>query len=496
MTRKEKVMDLRKRWLAILTTICMLASLAPTGVFAAGSGSAASQAATSENSAVSPVSAETYSDLGLSRDVSDEALVSQKQPYGNDVTGSVVATNVINELYVNFNGSIHYGWSILDEIPMQYRKGEDASDDWQSSDNFYGAMGYWRPNQRTVKYSTGSKSVGALYARNGNAPSGSPNAIGQDISSDNKHLTNQYNLAEAFSPGTGKDNYVAQMRLDYNNDVYLEIYSVAKGKSGKYENKCLASLNVGKDDNAGDKDHIIYNYEYDAMYDLATFDIDGDGYDEIALYYGNRVYLYSYKNGSLKRVQISGKASFLTVQPENIGTVAPKFGSSIVTLAFGDINADGKDELAVAQTLPYTSNQGASYVCIFSMKNGKVSILANLVDLNLDNGVLRYANVATGDINGDNVDELIIAGYAANGGRGQVCSKDKIYYKIIDKNIIDNLAKDNSASTGSWKSVDFKLKDYLGRVVDNDNQMIPPVSLVCGYGIRRSGVYGRMSVFV
>ena len=193
----------------------------------------------------------------------------------------------------------------------------------------------------------------------------------------------------------------------------------------------------------------------------------------------NRVYLYSYKNGNLKRVKIKDEYSFLTIQPKNIGSVDPKFGSSIVTLAFGDINADGKDELAVAQTLPYTSNQGASYVCIFSMKNEKVSILANLVDLNLDNGVLRYANVATGDINGDNVDELIIAGYAANGGRGQVCSKNNIYYKIIDKNIIDNLAKDNSASTGSWKSVDFKLNDYLGRVVDNENEMIPPVSLVC-----------------
>ena len=483
MTGKEKGMDLRKRWLAILTTICMLASLAPTGVFAAGSGSAASQAAAAENSAVSPVSAETYSDLGLSRDVSGEKLVSQKQPYGNDVTGSVVATNVINELYVNFNGSIHYGWSILDEIPMQYRKGSDAKNNWQSSDNFYGAMGYWRPNQRPVKYSTGGKSVGALYARNGNAPSGSPNAIGQDISSANKHLTNQYNLAEAFSPGTGKDNYVAQMRLDYKNDVYLEIYSVAKGKSGKYENKCVASVKAGEygnDGSAGDKDHIIYNYEYDAMYDLATGDIDGDGYDEIALYYGNRVYLYSYKNGSLNRVQIDGEASFLTIRPENIGTVAPKFGSSIVTLAFGDINADGKDELAVAQTLPYTSGTGSEYVRILSTnKDGAVKRLTAIDDRNLGDGTLRYANVATGDINGDNVDELIIAGYVSTGGRNQVCSKNKIYYKVIDKNIIDSLVKDGNADIGSWKSVDFKLNEYLGRVVDNKNEMIPPVSLVC-----------------
>ncbi|MDD7734066.1 MAG: Ig-like domain repeat protein, partial [Firmicutes bacterium] len=480
MTGKEKGMDLRKRWLAILTTICMLASLAPTGVFAASSGSAASQAAAAENSAVSPVSAETYSDLGLSRDVSGEKLVSQKQPYGNDVTGSVVATNVINELYVNFNGSIHYGWSILDEIPMQYRKGSDAKEDWQSSSNFYGAMGYWRPNQRTVKYSNGSKSVGALYAKDGNAPSGSPNSIGESISSNNKHLTNQYNLAEAFSPGTGKDNYVAQMRLDYKNDVYLEIYSVAKGKSGKYENKCVASVKAGNDANAGDKDHIIYNYEYDAMYDLATGDIDGDGYDEIALYFGNRVYLYSYKTSSLKRVQIYGNASFLTIRPDNIGTVAPKFKSSIVTLAFGDINADGKDELAVAQTLPYTSGTGSEYVRILSTnKDGAVMWLTAIDDRNLGDGTLRYANVATGDINGDNVDELIIAGYVSTGGRNQVCSKNKIYYKVIDKNIIDSLVKDGNADIGSWKSVDFKLNDYLGRVVDNKNEMIPPVSLVC-----------------
>ena len=484
MTGKEKGMDLRKRWLAILTTMCMLASLAPTGVFAASSGSAASQAAAAENSAVSPVSAETYSDLGLSRDVSGEKLVNQKQqPYGNDVTGSVVATNVINELYVNFNGSIHYGWSILDEIPMQYRSGEKIGGEWQSPDNFYGAMGYWRPNQRTVKYSTGSKSVGALYAKDGNAPSGSPNSIGESISSNNKHLTNQYNLAEAFSPGTGKDNYVAQMRLDYKNDVYLEIYSVAKGKSGKYENKCVASVKAGEygnDGSAGDKDHIIYNYEYDAMYDLATGDIDGDGYDEIALYFGNRVYLYSYKNSSLKRVYINDAASFLTIQPDNIGTVAPKFKSSIVTLAFGDINADGKDELAVAQTLPYTSGTGSEYVRILSTnKDGAVKRLTAIDDRNLGDGTLRYANVATGDINGDNVDELIIAGYVSTGGRNQVCSKNKIYYKVIDKNIIDSLVKDGNADIGSWKSVDFKLNEYLGRVVDNKNEMIPPVSLVC-----------------
>lgn len=467
-------MNLRKRWLAILMTLCMTASLAPTGVFAAGSGTASAQASTAVNSAQTAVSAETYSDLRLSRDVSNEELIKEKQPYGNDVTGSVVATNVINELYVNFNGSIHYGWSILDDMPMQYRNGSDASKDWTSSDNFYGAMGYWRPNQRTVNYKSGSKSVGALYAKDGSTPTGSPNSIGQDITSANTHLTNQYNLAEAFSPGTGKDNYVAQLVLKSNNDVYLEIYSVEKNSSGKYDNRRVRSVKVGNDSNAGDKDHIIYNYEYDAMYDLAAGDIDGDGYDEIALYFGNKIYLYSYKNNNLNQI-----CSYVYQDTDLPGGVtdktAPKLKSLIVTLAFGDFNADGKDELAAAKTLPYgANNQSTAGVQVFSLGNSGLQTL-NWIELKASGGSVRYANVAAGDVNGDNKVELVIAGYYSETQGSAACSRDNIYYSVIDSTSLSS-AKDVKAD---WKSTEFKIEGLLGRVVDNKDQMIPPVSLVC-----------------
>ena len=109
---------MKKRALSWLLALTMLLTLAPqalpTWASAAGTDESGSSTETK-------LSANTYSALGLSRDVNTSALPKGQQPYGKAEPGNTVATNVINELYVNFNGSIHYGWSILDNIPMQYR---------------------------------------------------------------------------------------------------------------------------------------------------------------------------------------------------------------------------------------------------------------------------------------------------------------------------------------------------------------------------------------
>lgn len=135
---------MKKRALSWLLALTMLLTLAPqalpTWASAAGTDESGSKTETK-------LSANTYSALGLSRDVDTSALPKGQQPYGKAEPGNTVATNVINELYVNFNGSIHYGWSILDKLTMEYKTGIS---DWTSSDNFYGAMGYWRPGQQTV----------------------------------------------------------------------------------------------------------------------------------------------------------------------------------------------------------------------------------------------------------------------------------------------------------------------------------------------------------
>ncbi len=457
---------MKKRALSWLLALTMLLTLAPQTlpVWASATGEKSNTATQTE----SKLSANTYSALGLSRSIkpSDEGLDQGKQPYGDAVEGNTVATNVINELYVNFNGSIHYGWSILDNIPMEYRDNGQINNDWTSSDNFYGAMGYWRPNQQQVNYKSGKESNGALFAENGSTTGGEHKRINNSsdyINSANKHIVYQYSKSEAFSPNTGKDNYVAEMVLDTDNNVWLYIYQVEGGNK-----RYVRGVKVVTDSFAGNKSTVIWNWEYDAMYDIAAGDMDGDGYDEIAVYVSNAVYLYNYKENSLKKVRE-------TVTPNNNKANEDKYkklGTAVVTLAFGDINADDKDELVIAESLPYgSSNVGSGKVGIYALSGSKLDPKWS-TDLKSGDKLVRYANVATGDIDGDYQDELIIAGYQSDNGADKTCkngSNDPIYYMVV---------KGSNFENSGWKTTNQEI-DLLRRVVDNKEQLIPPVSLTC-----------------
>lgn len=457
---------MKKRALSWLLALTMLLTLAPQAL-----PTWASAAGTNESGSTteSKLSANTYSALGLSRDVDTKGLDDGKQPYGKAEPGNTVATNVINELYVNFNGSIHYGWSILDKLTMQYKTNIS---DWTSSDNFYGAMDYWRPNQQPVNYGTGNKEEGALFAKDGTNTGGAHNALGSSINSANKHLTYQYSKSEAFSPNTGKDNYVAEMTIDSASKVYLYIYQVEGGNKRYVRSKfvCDASESGG---DANDKTNIIYNWEYDAMYDIAAGDMDGDGYDEIAVYAQNYVYVYSFEDGTLSEL-----IKKETVKPEGVnegGGKYKKLKTAVVTLAFGDLNADDKDELVIAENIGYGSSKIADgKVGIYSLTSAKTLHEEKIISLKYDDSMMvRYANVATGDIDKDYKDELIIAGYISADVLGQtIVGKDNIAYRVVD-------GTDTGYTVGDWKKTSFVKKELLGRVVDNTSQLIPPVSLTC-----------------
>ena len=417
------------------------------------------------------------------------ALPKGQQPYGKAEPGNTVATNVINELYVNFNGSIHYGWSILDNIPMKYRDGANIGNNWTSSDNFYGAMGYWRPNQQTVNYGSGSSSNGALFAENGSNTGGvHDDHLGKSINSANKHLTYQYSKSEAFSPNTGKDNYVAEMTIDSASQVYLYIYQVEGGNKRYVRGTkvCDASESGG---DANDKTNIIYNWEYDAMYDIAAGDMDGDGYDEIAVYAENGVYLYSFDGRTLGQLV----DTYTVINPTVTSSDGryKKLKTAVVTLAFGDLNADDKDELVIAENIGYgATNIANGKVGIYRLETNESTKKNTLVkamndDISLaipgSSGIfnaapmVRYANVATGDIDGDYQDELVIAGYISSKMSNATCNRGDIAYMIVKG------GSDNQFTHSDWKAVDTTNNriDLLDRVVDNENQLIPPVALTC-----------------
>ena len=144
---KKEENGMKKRALSWLLALTMLLTLAPQTLPVWASAEEPNGTATKTES---KLSANTYSALGLNRDkVDTSSLPKGEQPYGKAVEGNTVATNVINELYVNFNGSIHYGWSILNDIPMEHVTGI-ADNKWNDPSNFQGAMGYWRPGQQGV----------------------------------------------------------------------------------------------------------------------------------------------------------------------------------------------------------------------------------------------------------------------------------------------------------------------------------------------------------
>ena len=457
---------MKKRALSWLLALTMLLTLAPQAlpVWASATGEKSSTATQTE----SKLSANTYSALGLSRNVADSEKP-KDQPYGKAKVGNTIATNVINELYVNFNGSIHYGWSILDNLTMQYKDGEGI--DWTSSDNFYGAMGYWRPNQQPVHYGTGNKKEGALFATNKTAGEHDDH-LGKSINSANKHLTYQYSKSEAFSPNTGKDNYVAEMTIDSASQVYLYIYQVEGGNKRYVRSTKVCDARASGGD-ANDKTNIIYNWEYDAMYDIAAGDMDGDGYDEIAVYAQNYVYVYSFEDGTLSEL-----IKKETVKPEGVnegGGKYKKLKTAVVTLAFGDLNADDKDELVIAENIGYGSSKIADgKVGIYSLTSNKTLHEEKIISLKYnDQAMVRYSNVATGDIDNDYKDELIIAGYISANALGQaVMGKDNVAYRVVD-------GTDTGYTVGDWKTTSFVKTELLGRVVDNANQLIPPVALTC-----------------
>lgn len=455
---------MKKRALSWLLALTMLLTLAPQTlpVWASATGEKSNTATQTE----SKLSANTYSALGLSRTI-DENQKPSGQPYGNGDVGSTIATNVINELYVNFNGSIHYGWSILDKLTMQCT--DQAGDNWTNKGNSQGAMSYWRYGQQPK----GSTGFGALYASGGKTGTLSSHIdrIGDtkssSISSANKHLVYQYSKSEAFSPNTGKDNYVAELVVNDDGKVSLYIYQVEGGNK-----RYVRGTDIGKNPYVGEannKTNIIWNWEYDAMFDIAAGDMDGDGYDEIAVYSSNKVCIYSYKNNALSKI---GEYENTT----NLGSANGedkylKLRTAVVTLAFGDLNADDKEELVIAESSSYDSDYvDKGTVGIYAL-DGKKLEKEWSTDLKDDDKLIRYANVATGDIDGNYKDELVIAGYYSDNSKTATCKKDKFYYKIIK-------FKNNAYTDSGWGQTNQEI-DLLQRVVDNSYQLIPPVSLTC-----------------
>ncbi len=479
-----------KRILSSILCFVLVATLTPSVSFAASSSTSSSTSSTGG------IDSSTYASLGINQDVSGETLSTNgTQPYGDDTAGTTVATNVKSELYVNFNGSIHYGWSVLDDLTLNCE-----------SNSLVGALGYWKKGQeRQTSDNTGlSTSKGALY--NG----GEHIALGSSITNNNQHITYQYNLTEAFSPNTGKDNYVAQLVVDDDSQVYLQIYNASADSSGKVTNNCVKSSLVCKDEFLGTTGNPnIYNWEYDALYDLAAGDIDNDGYDEIALYAANRIYLYSYKGGSLTKMH-DVSVNHVPDSDKKSDTKYKELGCTTVALEFGDIDGDDKDELITVENMPYGSknikDDSKAYIYKWGEYDGEhngndlgvvqgfsLEIYDNNVGEQGEQKVARAANVAVGDVDGDTYNELIIAGYSSAVNTNSGCDNDRIYYRIVEGKYNSQDGSSTYTASNLRRYILPDGKTFAGTYKAPQETLFPPIAMTCA---KTQGTGNKEQVYI
>lgn len=126
-----------------------------------------------------------------------------------------------------------------------------------------------------------------------------------------------------------------------------------------------------------------------------TADMNGDGKDEIvatpSLNYGDDLEVYSYDGGELSLID-SVKAYSTTY-------------SGITSLAAGDINNDGNDEIALA-----IRTGGQPYVFIYKLNNNELSRHDRIRVY--ESGFIGGVNVTALDVDNDNKAEIITAPYS------------------------------------------------------------------------------------
>lgn len=127
---------------------------------------------------------------------------------------------------------------------------------------------------------------------------------------------------------------------------------------------------------------------------VASGDFDGDGVDEIVIASdgaGELIEVYS----------IDGDGS----GSDFVDSMSSFFGNitSAVSVAAGDFDLDGRDELAVGAIAPGIN------VKVFEFKDGAFDLLNPLADIHADSGgILGGTRVFAGDFNGDRQDDLAL----------------------------------------------------------------------------------------
>ncbi len=401
-------MKISKKIIAVSLTLCMMLPI--ISLFPCQTVSAANTESTS-----APVSAETYSELGFNTMSEDE------YPTNERLDRRYSVTNVQNELYVHVNADEHYGTVLRDNL----RYFESGAEEVRSA----GAI------------KTYGDKTASLAGEKGNTYSyldeqvNMPTLYSSFTQGTNKMENKAYATSVALRSvsGAGTDDTVATLEVLTNSatgtrtsfKIALTLETFKGGTRLISKSKTIANnISPSSMTNSGSTTLDFQNLEYDALIEITAGDYNGDGNDEIAVYYGTGV-IEVYKIDSSNEVTL-----MTTLGTSLLGSYT--YDAPGITMSSGDMDGDGKEELAAAlshhknKTVENGVKKGTdiynhSYVYIFSYTGSSFS---KVHEYNLKcnetgiTGIIRGANVYMADADGDNLKELFVAGYLLSPAMG------------------------------------------------------------------------------
>lgn len=412
-----------KRGISLTLTAALLLSMLPQIVL---------PKAAAANIPEREIDSSTYAALGLSLNAEDKGA-SLTAPYSKEHVSQAFTAS---EVYVAASGSQANRYLIRDGFDrMETNNRDSAIGGSDVKGNLDGAYIRYAVNG----YGLGLGKYGNTYASK--LSSNSSNLTDYN----NNDFSGIYATSTAFNKGDGKDNYVAELRA-YGRGEKTTIGS--KKYDGKFELALFKVNDNGKRSPAGTLSPTAtaemtygggmayftrrYVQEMDAIMDVAAADMNGDGKDELFVYAGR----WKDENGT----RYAYVDVFDTASMERTGQLKINAGKSssyqqatqwqwqiekipVVTLAGGDLDRDGKEEIAVTASAPTDNSNVASaaHLTVFTEESGTLTPVSGLDTVSLANGeqAMVSANCTFGTFSlpdtGITGTVLIAAGYQSNG---------------------------------------------------------------------------------
>lgn len=414
-----------KRGISLTLTAALLLSMLPQIVL---------PKAAAANIPEREIDSSTYAALGLSLNAEDKGA-SLTAPYSKKHVSQAFTAS---EVYVAASGSQANRYLIRDGFDrMETNNRDSAVWDGDNKSNVQGNL------------------AGAYirYAVNGyGLPSDKGNTYASKLSSNSANVTDYntngfsgiYATSTAFNKGDGKDNYVAELRAygrdkktpteigDKEGGFALALFKVddngKRSSAGTLSPTATAEMTYG-----GGMAYFTRRYvqEMDAIMDVAAADVNGDGKDELFVYAGRwkdengmrYAYVDVFDTASMKctgQLKINaGKASAYQQATQWQWQIEK---IPVVTLAGGDLDRDGKEEIAVTASAPTDNSNvsSAAHLTVFTEESGTLTPVSGLDTVSLADGeqAMVSANCAFGTFSlpdtGITGTVLIAAGYQSN----------------------------------------------------------------------------------